>query len=88
MDWLCPPYHERLAELITKNYGLITAEMTVRQIIPSLNSGNLQIAIYDLSNDKVYFSYGTKDEKGHVIDAYLRPFIMLDLKKEFALKNE
>ena len=88
MDWLCPPYHERLAELLTKNYGLITAEMTVRQIIPSLNSGNHQIAIYDLSNDKVYFAYGTKDEKGHVIDAYLRPFIMLDLKKEFALKNE
>ena len=30
MDWLCPPYHERLHELLTKNHGIITAEMTVR----------------------------------------------------------
>ena len=88
MDWLCPPFHERLHELLTNNHGLITAEMTVRQIIPSLNSGNLQIAVYDLSNDKVYFSYGMKDEKGHNVDAYFRPFIMLNLKDMFAHKNE
>lgn len=74
--------------MLTKNHGIITAEMTVRQIIPSLNSGNLQIAVYDLSNDKVYFSYGTKTEAGHNIDAYLRPFIMLDLKKQFAHQNQ
>lgn len=62
--------------------------MTVRQIIPSLNSGNLQIAVYDLSNDIVYFSYGTKTDKGHVVDAYLRPFIKLNLKEQFAHRNE
>ena len=61
MDWNCPPFHERLAQLLTKYHGNITAELTVRNIIPSLNSGNLQIAVYDLTYEKVYFSYGIKD---------------------------
>merc|ERR1719362_664261 len=25
MDWLCPPYHERLSELLTSYHGNITA---------------------------------------------------------------
>ena len=87
MDWLCPPYHQRLHELLTKYYGNITAQLTVRKIIPGLNSGNLQIAIYDLTYEKVYFSYG-QVVNGKRTDAYKRPFIALDLKAMFSHKNE
>jgi hypothetical protein len=50
MDWNCPTYHERLYELLQKTHGKITAEATIRTIAPSLNSGNLQVVVYDLSN--------------------------------------
>lgn len=88
MDWNCPPFHERLHELLTNYYGNITAELTVRKIVPGLNSGNLQIAIYDLTHEKIYFSYGTKTQTGHHLNAYERPFISLDLKKIFGHKNQ
>ena len=88
MDWNCPPFHERLHELLVKYHGNITAELTVRKIIPGLNSGNLQIAIYDLSYEKIYFAYGIRDEKGHAVNAYRRPFLSLDLKQVFGHKNE
>ncbi len=88
MDWLCPPYHERLHEMLTKYHGNITAEVSISHIVPGLNSGNLQVVVYDLSYEKVYFAYGYVTEDNKKIDAYMRPFIGLDLKKIFAHKNE
>jgi hypothetical protein len=44
--------------MLEKYHGQITAENTIRYILPGLNSGNLQVAIYDLSNEWVYVSYG------------------------------
>jgi hypothetical protein len=67
--------------MLTKTHGKITAESAIRVIVPGLNSGNLQVVIYDLTYEKVYFAYGYIDEKGQKIDAYKRPFIGLDLKQ-------
>lgn len=50
MDWLCPNFHVRLHEMLTKYYGNISAESTIQYILPGLNSGNLQAVIYDLSH--------------------------------------
>jgi hypothetical protein len=50
MDWNCPPFHSRLHDLLTRYHGNITAELTIRNILPGLNSGNLQAVIYDLSH--------------------------------------
>lgn len=58
MDWLCPSFHERLHEMLTKTYGTITAEETIRTIVPGLNSGNLQVVAYDLTYKQVYFAFG------------------------------
>lgn len=88
MDWLCPPFHERLSELLQKYHGEITAEKTVQLIVPGLNSGNLQVAVYDLTHNQVFFAFGHVDEKGKRVDAYLRPFIKLDLKELFAYKQK
>ena len=84
MDWNCPSYHKRLHELLAKDHGNITAELTIRKIAPGLNSGNLQIAVYDLSYERIYFSYGTRDENNRPINAYERPYLSLDLKKAFS----
>lgn len=74
--------------MLTENYGNITGEVAVRKIVPGLNSGNLQVVVYDLTYEKVYFAYGIKTADNHAIDAYMRPFISLDLKKMFAHKNQ
>jgi hypothetical protein len=63
MDWICPAYHERLYELLQKTHGKITAEVAIRTIAPGLNSGNLQVVVYDLTNELVYFSYGFINDK-------------------------
>ena len=92
MDWNCPAYHIRLHEMLTEYHGSITAENTMKFILPGLNSGNLQAVIYDLTREWVYFSYGYQyeDDKGKRvrIDAYMRPYIGINLKEAFAWKNE
>ena len=87
MDWLCPPYHERLSELLTSYHGNITAENTMKYILPGLGSGNLQAVVYDLSREWVYFAFGYQNSEGHLIEAYKRPYIGLNLKEIFAEKN-
>ncbi len=44
--------------MLTQDHGNITAELTIRKIVPGLNSGNLQVVVYDLTYEKVYFAYG------------------------------
>jgi len=66
--------------MISDSHGQITAEVAVRKIVPGLNSGNLQVVVYDLSYERVYFAFGHVTPENKRIDAYLRPFIMMDLK--------
>lgn len=74
--------------MLNKYHGNITAENAVRYIVPGLNSGNLQVVIYDLTKEWVYFAYGfvPPNQTKEKIDAYKRPFIGLNLKEMFALK--
>lgn len=83
MDWLCPSFYIRLHEMLTKYHGTISAENTLRYIVPGLNSGNLQAVVYDLSNEWVYIAYGYINDKGKKINAYERPYIGLNLKELF-----
>lgn len=86
MDWLCPSFHERLAQLLQKHHGEITAEKAVRIIVPGLNSGNLQVVVYDLTYNQVFFAFGHVNADGSRTNAFMRPFIQLDLKEMFAHK--
>lgn len=72
--------------MLEKYHGNITAENTIRYIVPGLNSGNLQAVVYDLSNEWVYVAYGYIDDKNRKIDAYNRPYIGLNLKELFGTK--
>ena len=55
----------------------------MRKLTPGLNSGNLQVVVYDLTYDKVYFAYGYVNDQNKRVFAYMRPFIELDLKQQF-----
>ena len=78
--------------MLNRYHGNVTAENTVRYILPGLNSGNLQAVIYDLTYEWVYIAYGYEyfDDKGHRIrvEAYKRAYIRLNLKEIFAFKGE
>lgn len=41
MDWNCPNWDIKLAELINQYHGQIDAEIAVRNITGALTSGNL-----------------------------------------------
>lgn len=87
MDWNCPAFHIRLHELLDKYHGQINSELAIRSIVPGLNSGNLQVVVYDLTNEYVYFAFGHVNEGGKRVNAYMRPFIGLNLTEIFAHKN-
>lgn len=74
--------------MLTQNYGNISAQITIRKIAPGLNSGNLQVVIYDLSKEKVYFAYGYVSEDKKKTNAFQRPFIELNLRELFLHLNE
>lgn len=74
--------------MLEKYHGNITAENTIRYILPGLNSGNLQAVVYDLSHDWVYFAYGYEDENKKKTNAYLRPWIGINLKEAFSWENK
>lgn len=65
MDWLCPGFNEVLARQLTRYHGNLTAEVTIREIVPIVQTGDLHIAVYDLTKELVYVSYARgKDESG------------------------
>lgn len=68
--------------MLNEYHTEITVENTISHILPGLRSGNLQAVIYDLANEKVYVSYGTKVDK-KVVNAFERQYIELDLSLMF-----
>ena len=78
--------------MLQEYHGNITAENSIRYILPGLNSGNLQAVIYDLTNEWVYFAYGYEYYKPNGsrvrVNAYERPYIGINLKEIFSVKNE
>jgi len=56
MDWLCPGYNLELQKLLTQFYGNITAENTIKYILPALQSGSTHACVYDLTNQFMYYS--------------------------------
>lgn len=56
MDWICPGYNQVLSEQIKKYYGSITPENVIKNIVSIVQTGNLQVAVYDLTNGVAYLS--------------------------------
>lgn len=65
MDWLCPGYSEVLARQLSHYHGNITAFNTIRDIVSIVQTGDLHIAIYDMSHHLLYVANARgSDESG------------------------
>lgn len=72
MDWLCPGYSEVLAKQLTFYHGNITATNTIRDIVSIVQTGDLHVAIYDLSRDLLYVANARGDHESGPLFAYDR----------------
>jgi len=79
MDWLCPNYDIVLAKQLNHYYGNITAENTIQGIVPIVQTGDVHVAVYDLTDQLMYVSFARKDNGTGPENAYDRQFTMLNL---------
>ena len=63
MDWLCPGYNQVLAERLQKYHGNLTAEITIHDILPVVQTGDLHIAVYDFPNHFMYVANARSDDE-------------------------
>lgn len=84
MDWNCPGYNKVLGEQVQRFHGNITPENIIREINARTQSGNLQSAVYDLTNNNMYISYARPStQQGTPKNAYERPFVQFDMSALF-----
>ena len=72
MDWLCPGYSEVLAKQLNTYHGNVTAYNTIRDIVSIVQTGDLHIAIYDLSRGLLYVANARADDESGSLYAYDR----------------
>jgi hypothetical protein len=85
MDWVCPGYNKVLSEQIQKFYGNITAENTISDILPIVQTGDLHAAIYDLVNMRFWVAFAAPSFSSDPNKmAYNRQYIALDATKLFS----
>lgn len=84
MSWNVPKYDRALHDMLVKHYGKLTAEATIREILPTVGTGNLQAAIYDLTNQIAWVANARANHESGPWNAYERSFIRLDMKSLFA----
>jgi hypothetical protein len=88
MDWNCPTYTSVLGEQLQKYHGKIDAVSISRYILPTVQTGNLHIAITDLTDMQYFLAFArasTADES-EPFNAYERQFTQIDMKALFEEK--
>ena len=87
MDWLCPEWTAKLSQLLTRHYGELTPELTVKEITSRVQTGDLHIAIYSPAKDLLHFSLsvGSDAPAGAPRKAFERPFMKLYLAQLWAV---
>lgn len=72
MDWLCPGYSQVLAKMLESFHGNLTARVTVSNIVPIVQTGDLHVAIYDHHNSTLYVANARADGESGPNMAYDR----------------
>lgn len=83
MDWLCPAFSQTLSRQLTKHYGNITVENVIRDVTSITQTGNLHIAIYDLTNSIAYLANAKSTNQSGPLYAYERSFVKLNMTELF-----
>jgi len=86
MDWLCPSYTATLGNQLASHHGSIDANVVVHDVLPTTQTGNLHISIFDLTNDKMHVSFcrSSTADASEPFFAYDRGFTTLEMKGIFA----
>jgi hypothetical protein len=86
MDWLCPSYTQTLGQQLQKYHGAIDETVVIKNILPTVQTGSLHVAVYDLTSSLMHVSF-YRPEKASVdqpLNAYERQFTRLYMKNIFA----
>ena len=86
MDWLCPGYSVVLHRQLKALHGQLTPEVTVKNVVPIVQTGDLHVVISDLTNMKMFVANARGRGESGPLNAYDRQFIELDMNELFALK--
>lgn len=84
MSWNVPAFDKPLHDMLKKNYGSLNGEVVIREILPTVRTGNLQVAIYDLTDMLVWTANARADGEKGPLQAYERQFVKLDMNKLFS----
>jgi len=86
MDWLCPGYTRPLAHQLNSLYGQLNAENTITSIGAIVQTGDVHIGIYDLTDQLLYVSFmaATNSSVQTPQMAYDRQFTRLNLTEIFS----
>lgn len=86
MDWLCPGFNQVLGDQLTKFHGQIDENVVVHDVLPTTQTGDLHIAVYDLSSMNMHVSFcrKTSADESEPRNAYERQFTRLHMKDAFA----
>lgn len=86
MDWICPGYDAVLSAQLQKHYGNITAETIIGDVLSVVQTGDLHIAVYDLTGMLLYIANArSSSQTGGSAYAYGRQFTRLDAKALFGM---
>lgn len=86
MDWNCPGYTEVLGEQLQKYHGAIDASVTIKNILPTVQTGDLHAMVTDLTDSTVFVSFirPTTNDPSEPQYAYQRQFTMFKMAPLFA----
>ncbi|XP_025105815.1 protein dcd1B-like [Pomacea canaliculata] len=86
MDWLCPGYSEVLARQLTLYHGNLTAELLMREVVPIVQTGSLQVAVYNLTSNMVLLANARASYETGPDNAYERQYVELNMTELFEEK--
>jgi hypothetical protein len=79
MDWLCPGYSRPLAAQISSLHGALTPANMISDVLGRVQTGDVHIAVYDLSDQQMYVSFMAPLNTTVPQMAYDRRFTQLDM---------
>ena len=87
MDWDCPTYTSALGAQLAQYHGSIDENVVIHNILPTVQTGNLHVAVADLTdmNWHVSFARRTTADPDEPMNGYERQFSRLHMKDLFAL---
>ncbi len=83
MTWDYPKYDSLLHNKLIEHYGRINAHVTINDILPNVETGDLQSIVYDLTDMKIWVANAKANHESGPLPAYERQFIEFNMKAIF-----